>query len=125
VDNSDIPCLPARVCIERCWVCVWTALVVPFHTEGFRAPTATEIQAEKVIVAYPILFQVSTSQQSLKMTLDEIVSDIMSFPWIGLLIVVACLTVGVIGSYLGLRWWYRSILKDLEHRQQQKSKQKK
>ena len=64
-------------------------------------------------------------QQSLKITSDEFVSDIMSFPWIGLLIVVACLTVGVIGSYLGLRWWYRSILKNLEHRQQQKSKQKK
>ena len=78
-----------------------------------------------MIVAYPILFQVSTAQQSLKMTLDEFVFDIMSFPWIGLLIVILGSAFFGIGSYLGLRWWYRSIMKDLERQEQQKSKQKK
>jgi uncharacterized membrane protein YdjX (TVP38/TMEM64 family) len=59
------------------------------------------------------------------MTLDEFVFDIMSFPWIGLLIVVAGLTAGLIWSYFGLRWWYRSIKRDLDRHEQQKSKQKK
>ena len=59
------------------------------------------------------------------MTLDDFVFDIMSFPWIGLLILVAVLFVGLTVFYLSFRWFVRSIKRDLDRQEQQKSKQKK
>ena len=59
VDTFPVPCLPAIVCIELCWVCVWPALVVPFHMEESGTPTATEIQAEKAVIIYSYLSPLS------------------------------------------------------------------
>jgi ABC-type transport system involved in cytochrome c biogenesis permease subunit len=59
------------------------------------------------------------------MSQDYSVFDIMSFPWIGLLIVVLVLGFLLIGSYYATRWWIRSIQKDLQLRDLQKSAQNK
>ena len=64
VDTFPVPCLPAIVCIELCWVCVWPALVVSFHTEGSGAPRTTEIQAEKEVIIYSYLSSLSLQKCS-------------------------------------------------------------
>ena len=55
------------------------------------------------------------------------VSYLLNGPWILFLfpVFLPLFVLSCVGSAYGLRWWYRSILKDQERQEQQKSKQKK
>ena len=55
------------------------------------------------------------------------VSYLLNGPWILFLFPVFLLgfVPSCVGSAYGLRWWYRSIKRDLDRHEQQKSKQKK